>query len=146
MNAGQIEIGRRVFAAPRDDHFCFCRFAQQGLQDRFDGQQLQVDCGVQLIEDHGFVEAAGDGGPCDLPGPLGLHVVNRLLLAPPDDGIAAGAEVVHQVRIALAKGSDGCIFGVTAAAFEPLQDQDPMALVLADAPPDGLQRFAQRTG
>ena len=48
--------------------------------------------------------------------------------------------------IALAQGGDGCIFGVAAAAFEPLQDQDPMALVLADAPPDGLQRFAQRTG
>ena len=37
MDAGQIEIGRRVFAAPRDDHLGFRRFAQQGLQDRFDG-------------------------------------------------------------------------------------------------------------
>ena len=48
--------------------------------------------------------------------------------------------------IALAQGGDGCIFGVAAAAFEPLQDQDPMALVLADAPPDGLQRFPECTG
>ena len=46
MDAGQVEVGRRVFAAPRDDHLGFRRFAQQGLQDRLNGKKLQIDRGV----------------------------------------------------------------------------------------------------
>ena len=54
--------------------------------------------------------------------------------------------MIHQVGIALAQGGDGGIFGVAAAAFEPLQDQHPVALVLADAAADRLQGLAQGTG
>ena len=69
-----------------------------------------------------------------------------MLLTAPDDGVATGAQVVHQVRIALAQGRDGAVFGVALAPFEPLQDQHAMALVLADALADGLQCFPKGTG
>ena len=58
VNAGQIEIGRLVFAAAGDDYFGFRGFAQQGLHNRFLRQQLQVHRWVELIEDHGFVQTA----------------------------------------------------------------------------------------
>ena len=116
------------------------------MHDRLHRQQLQVHGGVELIEDHGFVEATGDRGPGDLPGPLRFHVVDRLLLAAPNDRIAAGAQVVDQVGIAFAQGGNGGVFGVAAAALEPLQDQHPVALVLADAAADRLQGLAQGAG
>ena len=146
VNAGQIEIGRQVFAAARDDHLGVAGFAQQGLHDRFHRQQLEIHRGIEFVEDHRFVEAAGNGRAGDFPGPLGFDVVDRLLLTAPDDRITAGAQVIHQVGIALAQRCNGTVLGVALAAFEPLQDQNAVALVLADAFADGLQRFAKGTG
>ncbi len=101
VDAGQIEVGRLVLAAAGDDHFGFQRLAEQGLHDRLHRQQFQIDGGIELIKDHGLVEPTGDGGPGDLPGALCLHVIDGLLLTAPDDGITAGAQVVHQMRVAL---------------------------------------------
>ena len=138
VHRSQVEIGRAVFTAAGENYFRFSWFAQQGLHDRLDRQQLQIHCRVDLIEDHRFVEAARDGGPGDLPGPLSFHVVDRLLLATPHDCIAPGAQVIHQVGIALAKSGYGGIFGIASATFEPLQNQHPVAFVLADATADRL--------
>ena len=68
------------------------------------------------------------------------------MLAPPDDGVAARAQVIHQVGIALAQGGDGRVFGVALAPLEPLKDQHPVALVLGDALADRLQGLAQGAG
>ena len=138
VHRSQVEIGRAVFTAAGEDYFRFSGFAQQGLHDRLHRQQLQINCGVDFIEDHCFVEAAGDGGAGDLPSTLGFHVVDRLLLAAPHDRVAPGAQVIHQVGIALAKSGDGGIFGIASATFEPLQNQHPVAFVLADATADRL--------
>ena len=51
--------------------------------------------------------------------------------------------MVDKVGIAFSQGSDGCIFCVPAATFEPLKDQHAVTLVLADASANGLQRFAK---
>ena len=146
MHAGQVEVGGSALAAARDDHFGFGGLAQQGLHDRLHRQQLEIHRGIEFIEDHGLVEAAGDGGSGDFPGPLGLDVVDWLLLAAPHDRIAAGAQMIHQVGVALAQGGDGGVFGVAAPPLEPLQDQHPVALVLADAAADRLQGLAQGAG
>ena len=146
VHAGQVEVGRAVLAASGEDDFGVGWLAQQGLDNWFDWQQLQVDRGVDLIKDHGLVETAGDGGAGNFPGPFGFDVVDRLLLAAPHNGIAARAQVIHQVGVALAQGGDGGIFGVSLAALEPLQDQHPVAFVLADSLADGLQGFAKGAG
>ena len=54
--------------------------------------------------------------------------------------------MVDQVGIALAQCRDRRVFGVARAAFEPLQDQHPVALVLGDPAADGLQPLAQGAG
>ena len=146
VDIGQGKVGRGVFAAPRDDHLRELGLAQQGLHDGVHRQQLQVHSGIQLIENHRFVEAAADGGPGDFPGPLRFHVIDGLLLAAPDNGVTSTAQVIHQVGVALAQGVNGGVFRVALPTLEPLQDQHPVAGVLADPPPNGLERLAQRTG
>ena len=138
VDAGQIEVGRGVLAAPGQDHLGFGRLAQQGLHDRLHRNQLEIHGGVDLIEDHRFVEAAGDRRAGNFPGPLRFDVINRLLLAAPDDRITAGAQVIDQMRVALAQGRNGGVLRVAIAPLQPLQDQDPMALVLGDAAANGL--------
>ena len=54
--------------------------------------------------------------------------------------------MIHQVGIALAKSGYGCIFGIASATFEPLQNQHPVAFVLADATTDRLQPLTQGAG
>ena len=58
VNACQIEVGGKVFAASRNDHLGLGWLAQQGLHDRLDRQQFKINRGVELVEDHGFVETA----------------------------------------------------------------------------------------
>ena len=50
--------------------------------------------------------------------------------------------MVDQVGIAFTQRRNGCILGVTRASLQPLQDQNAMAFVLADASADGLKCFA----
>ena len=102
MDAGQIEVGRGMFAAARDDHLGFRGLANQSLHDWFHRQQLQIHGGIEFVEDHGLVETAGDGRPSNLPGPFGLHVVNRFLLASPHDRVTPRAQMIHEMRVALA--------------------------------------------
>ena len=54
--------------------------------------------------------------------------------------------MIHEVRIALAQGGNGSVFGVAGAALEPLKNEHPVAFVLADAPADRLQAFAKGAG
>ena len=90
-----------MLAASGQDHFSLSRLAQQGLHDRLHRNQLQINGGVDLIEDHGLVETTGDRRTGDLPSALGLDVINRLLLTAPDDGVPARAQVIHQMGVAL---------------------------------------------
>ena len=94
VDTGEIEVSRQVFAAACDDHLGIPGLAQQGLHDRLNRQKFEINCWIELVEDHGFVEATGDGCSCDFPGPLGFHVVDRLLLTTPDNRIAPGAQVI----------------------------------------------------
>ena len=48
--------------------------------------------------------------------------------------------------IAVPQRGDSGVFGVAAAPFQPLQDQHPVAFVLADAPSNRLQRLAEGAG
>jgi hypothetical protein len=48
--------------------------------------------------------------------------------------------------IALAQGGDGGVFRVATTALQPLQDQNSVAFVLADAPANRLQSLAQGAG
>ena len=50
------------------------------------------------------------------------------------------------MRIAFPEGGDGGVFGVAGAALQPLEDQDPVALVLADAASDRLKGLTKGAG
>ena len=54
--------------------------------------------------------------------------------------------MVHQMRVALPQCGNGRILGVAGPTLEPLEDQHPVALVLADAFTDRLETFAESTG
>ena len=87
MDARKVEIGRLVFAPAGNDYLRFCWLTEQGLNDGLNRKKLEIHCGVQLIEDHGFVEPTRDRSPGDFPGAFSFHVVDGLLLATPNDGI-----------------------------------------------------------
>ena len=48
--------------------------------------------------------------------------------------------------ITFTQGCDRCVFRIPTASFEPLEDQNAMALVLANSSADRLQSFPQGAG
>ena len=100
MDAGQIEVGRLVFATAGDDDFGFGRLAEKGLNNRLHRNQFKIHAGIEFIEDDSFIEPTGDGGSGNFPCALCFDVIDRLLLTSPDDGIPAGAKMINKVGIA----------------------------------------------
>lgn len=94
VDAGEFKVGGGIFAAAGNNDFSGAGLAQERLHNRFDGEKLEVNGGVEFIENNRFVKTRGNGSSSNFPAAFGFNVVNFLLLTAPNNGIPTTAVVI----------------------------------------------------